>query len=98
MEFSNSGPSSTYSGSPAQSDLSLPLVAPRPQHAPLGTTFDMWHDFTSSCQAPDGKLAPGQSAGFATQHLGAYPVAVAGVDVPGFEMLFDGTFAGMDEF
>lgn len=44
LEFPNSGPSSTYSGSPARSDLSLPVIAPRPQHAPAGMTFDMWQD------------------------------------------------------
>jgi len=58
----------------------------------------MWHDFTSSCQDPEGKHVQGQSVTLPTQHLGAYPVAVAGVDVPGFEMLFDGTFTGMEAF
>ena len=92
MEFPNSGPSSTYSGSPAQSDLSLPVIAPQPQHAPAGMTFEMWHDITSP-QAPEGKVTP-----LATQNFGVPPVAVAGVDVQGFEMLFDGTFTGMEEF
>lgn len=114
MEFSNSGPSSVYSGSPAHSELSLPVIAPRPQHAPAGVTFDMWHDnISSACQAPEGKEAPGHvrvlPVALTTQeHLGVPAVAVAGVDVcvgadaqmhvPGFEMLFDGTFTGVNEF
>jgi len=97
MDFPNSGPSSTYSGSPAQSDLSLPVIAPRP--VPAGSTFDMWHEMTS-CQATEGKVSPGyvrgQAAPLTTQHFGV--PSVAGVDVQGFEMLFDGTFTGMDEF
>ncbi|KAF8554149.1 hypothetical protein OG21DRAFT_1484929 [Imleria badia] len=99
MEFANSGPSSSYSGSPAHSDLSLPVVAPRPQHAPAAMTFEMWHDMAPSYQVPEGKITPshvqGESVALATHHLG---VAVAGVDVPGFDMLFDGGFTGMDAF
>ncbi|KAG8217018.1 hypothetical protein J3R82DRAFT_7334 [Butyriboletus roseoflavus] len=110
MEFSNSGPSSTYSGSPARSDLSLPVIAPQPQHVPEAFTFDMWNDIASSCQAPDGKATLGEVRGLpvalATNHLGVPAVAVAGVDIgadqqmhlPGFEMMFDGTFTGMEEF
>ncbi|KAI9458731.1 hypothetical protein HD554DRAFT_2138637 [Boletus coccyginus] len=101
IDFPNSGPPSTYSGSPAQSDLGLPVVAPRPQHVPGGVTFEMWHEMTS-CQATESKATPGhvrgQSAAMTTQHLGVPSVAVAGVDVPGFEMLFDGTFTGIDGF
>lgn len=98
MEPTTSGPSSTYSGSPAHSDLSLPVVAaPRPQHAPAaGLAFDMWPDL-----AVDGKVGD----------VFGYPVAlaVAGVDVcadhqismpiGSFEMLFDGAYvAGMQAF
>lgn len=110
LGFSNSAPSSTYSGSPARSDLSLPVIAPQPQHVPEGFAFDMWHEIASSCQALEGKVTPGQVHGLpvalAMQHLGVPAVAVAGVDVgadqqmhvPGFEMMFDGTFAGMEAF
>lgn len=111
IEFPDSGPSSSYSGSPARSDLSLPVIAPQPQHVPEAFTFDMWHEIASSCQAPDGKATPGQFRGppvaLATHHVGIPAVAVAGVDVgadqqqmhvTGFEMMFDGTFTGMEEF
>lgn len=104
LEFPNSAPSSTYSGSPARSDLSLPVIAPQPQYVPEGLSFDMWHEIASSCQAFEAKVTPGQVRGLpvalATQHLGVPAVAVAGVDVgadqqmhmTGFEMMFDGTF------
>jgi len=111
MELTNSSPSSTYSGSPAHSDLSLPVIAPRPQHVPTGATFDLWQGMASSCQVPEAKVAHGElqglSVALATQHLGLPAVAVAGVDVtsdqpihiPGFDdMLFESAFVGMDGF
>lgn len=109
-ELTNSSPSSTYSGSPARSDLSLPVVAPRPQHVPTGATFDLWQGMASSCQVPEAKVAHGEvqglSVALATQHLGVPAVAIAGLDVssepihiPGFDdMLFESAFVGMDEF
>ncbi|KAG6369510.1 hypothetical protein JVT61DRAFT_14308 [Boletus reticuloceps] len=104
MEIPSPEPSSTYSGSPAQSDLGLPLIAPRPQHAPAGATFDIWHDF-ASCHVPEGKLSPSH-IGLATQHLGLPAVAIAGLDacanqqmhIPGFDMLFESTLNGMEAF
>lgn len=89
VEFSSSEPSSSYSGSPAQSDLGLPVVAPRPQHAPAAMTFDMWHDMAPSCA---GKITSSHAQG--ESH--PLSVVVAGVDAAGFDMLFDGGFAGMD--
>ncbi|KAG9308230.1 hypothetical protein JVU11DRAFT_12248 [Chiua virens] len=107
VEFPNSGPSSTYSGSPARSDLGLPVVAPRPQHVPAGVTFDMWQEFTSyhpsDCKVASDQVQ-GLSVGLITQPMGVPAVAVAGVDVstdqqmhvPGFDTFFDGAFIGME--
>lgn len=43
-EYNNSQSSSPYSGSPAHSDMSLPVVAPQPQHA--GAPFNHWQDMS----------------------------------------------------
>jgi len=103
MEISNSGPSSTYSGSPARSELSLPVIAPRPQHAPAGLTFDMWQDHVNASVC-EGKVQ-GLSVALATQHLDVPSVTVAGVDVGAdhqmhadLEMLFDPTYIGINTF
>jgi hypothetical protein len=42
----HSDPSSTYSGSPAPSDNSLPMHAPQPQHAEGG--YDVWKEMSST--------------------------------------------------
>lgn len=42
----HSDPSSTYSGSPAPSDNSLPVHAPQPQHA--DGAYEVWKEITSS--------------------------------------------------
>lgn len=68
-ELANSASSSNYSGSPDQSDLALPVIAPQPQHIPGGSAFEIWHDIASVCQAPDAKTTLGQVRGL--------PVAVA---------------------
>lgn len=106
MEISNSGPSSTYSGSPARSELSLPVIAPRPQHAPAGMTFDMWQDHVNAsvCQVSENKVQ-GFSVTLGTQDLGVPTVAVAGLDLgtdqqmhTDLEMLFDPSFTGINAF
>ncbi|KAF9225612.1 hypothetical protein BS17DRAFT_554150 [Gyrodon lividus] len=107
---SNSQPSSTYSGSPARSELGLPVVAPRPQHASGSSAFDMWQDMSMStlmhgvgaATGPQGKGAPGQvqglSGALAPQHMSG--AAVADMDsqqmnMAEFETLLDGSFAGL---
>ncbi|KAH0826791.1 hypothetical protein J3R83DRAFT_5210 [Lanmaoa asiatica] len=59
MELPNSAPSSTYSGSPAQSDLSLPVIAPHPQHVPARMVFDTWHDILA--KHPKARSHPAKS-------------------------------------
>lgn len=49
-EFHNSQSSSPYSSSPAHSDMSLPVVAPQPQHAPA--VFDQWQDMSKQYNVP----------------------------------------------
>jgi hypothetical protein len=47
LDQTHSDPSSTYSGSPAPSDRSLPVHAPQPQHAD-GVAYDVWKEMTSA--------------------------------------------------
>jgi len=56
MKFPNSGPLSTYSGSPARSGLSLPVIAPRP--VPAGAMFDIWHLLPSDQRQGHTRLCP----------------------------------------
>ena len=56
MKFPNSGPSSTYSGSPARSGLNLPVITPRP--VPAGASFDMWHFLPSDQRQGLTQLCP----------------------------------------
>ncbi|KAI0353857.1 hypothetical protein OH77DRAFT_1505081 [Trametes cingulata] len=74
-----SGPSSTFSGSPARSDASLPpnsaapspqesdICAPQPQHAQL--QFDAWSDADGSSQSQQSSLESSQ--GPDDQHFSA---------------------------
>lgn len=43
-EYNNSQSSSPYTGSPAHSDTSLPVIAPQPQH--MAASFDQWQDMS----------------------------------------------------
>ena len=56
MKFPNSGPSSTYSGSPARSGLNLPVITPRP--VPAGASFDMRHLLPSDQRQGLTRLCP----------------------------------------
>ncbi|KIJ59967.1 hypothetical protein HYDPIDRAFT_170519 [Hydnomerulius pinastri MD-312] len=106
LEFSHSQPSSTYSGSPARSDLSLPLVAPRPQHATA--PFDMWQDMSAQQQhfqasGMTDKISPAVqnlSASLSHQHISSPIDADQQIHLAnytaGLESLFDGSFTGME--
>jgi hypothetical protein len=97
IEFSNSQPSSVYSGSPARSDLGLPLVAPRPQHVPGPAAFDMWQDISQHV-GPESKLEHvGLSGGLLPQHMSG--PGVADMDAQQMNMTeFETLFAGVDGF
>ncbi|KAH7929942.1 hypothetical protein BV22DRAFT_1028907 [Leucogyrophana mollusca] len=100
-EFTSSQPSSSYSGSPAQSDQSLPLLAPQPQHA--GVSHDMWKEMTSAFSAPehDGFTdGLGLHAMQSHQQQGCGDVDQAAAHLAnysaGLDAIFDGSFNGMD--
>ncbi|KAF8843859.1 hypothetical protein BDN67DRAFT_84006 [Paxillus ammoniavirescens] len=101
IEFSNSQPSSAYSGSPARSDLGLPLVAPRPQHVSGPAAFDLWQDISPTQHAgPECKVAlehVGLSGGLLPQHMNG--PGVADMDAQQMNMAeFETLFAGVDGF
>ncbi|KAH7906650.1 hypothetical protein BJ138DRAFT_1093844 [Hygrophoropsis aurantiaca] len=100
-EFANSQPSSSYSGSPARSDLSLPLLAPHARHA--GVSSDMWKDMASVLTAPANDFFPEGldldamtshhrsgcgEVDHAAAHLANYPMNLDGI--------FDSSFNGID--
>ncbi|KAF9234722.1 hypothetical protein BU15DRAFT_78731 [Melanogaster broomeanus] len=94
VELGHSQPSSTYSGSPARSDLGLPLVAPRPQHAPGAGAFDMWTPHAFASTGPESKGAQGLSDALALglQHMDAPQTNMGMAE---FETLFDMSFTGV---
>ena len=66
---------SAYSGSPAHSDYSLPVVAPQPQHAtatsPVFADVNMWKGFDASfgaAQSMDGSYGLHEAAAGAVPH------------------------------
>ncbi|KII87953.1 hypothetical protein PLICRDRAFT_176703 [Plicaturopsis crispa FD-325 SS-3] len=56
-DSTNSNPSSAYSDSPALSESSLPLHAPRPQHLGASSSFDMWKELSAPLPG-DGDSMP----------------------------------------
>ncbi|KAG1738311.1 hypothetical protein EDD22DRAFT_923022 [Suillus occidentalis] len=81
-EFHNSQSSSPYSSSPAHSDMSLPVVAPQPQHAPA--VFDQWQDMSQQYSVPakgldclqalgEQQIIEPQFSGYATGIEGLFP-------------------------
>ncbi|OAX38659.1 hypothetical protein K503DRAFT_849908 [Rhizopogon vinicolor AM-OR11-026] len=77
-DYNNSQSSSPYTGSPAPSDMSLPVVAPQPQHA--GVPWQ-WEDAPSHSKELDCVLGlNGQQ--MAEPHLGNYSTGIEGFFPP----------------
>ncbi|KAH7887204.1 hypothetical protein F5I97DRAFT_1807948 [Phlebopus sp. FC_14] len=103
MDFSHSQPSSSYSGSPARSDLSLPVAAPQPQHATA--PFDAWQESSTSSSTSSSHTPEVQSlstSAFSHQHQSGSPseadqnaLHLANY-ATGLESLFDGSFGSVD--
>ncbi|KAG1903020.1 uncharacterized protein F5891DRAFT_112246 [Suillus fuscotomentosus] len=81
-EYSNSQTSSPYSGSPAHSDMSLPVAAPQPQHAVA--QFDHWPDMSQQYTIPvkgldclqgsgEQQIMEPQFSGYSTGIEGLFP-------------------------
>lgn len=79
---SQSASSSPYTGSPAHSDMSLPVAAPQPQHA--GAAFEHWPDFSQQYNVPakglnclqgpgEQQIAEPQLSGYSTGIDGLFP-------------------------
>ncbi|EGO04087.1 hypothetical protein SERLA73DRAFT_84283 [Serpula lacrymans var. lacrymans S7.3] len=99
--LTHSQPSSAYSGSPAHSDMSLPVVAPQPQHAKVQEQFDFWKEMGTF----PGMQQQGQQADFGMglnavhgQQIcgGADPAIDLAHYATGLETLFDNSFCGID--
>ncbi|KAG1880413.1 hypothetical protein C8R48DRAFT_767205 [Suillus tomentosus] len=81
-EYSNSQTSSPYTGSPAHSDMSLPVAAPQPQHAVA--QFDHWPDMSQQYTIPvkgldclqgsgEQQIMEPQFSGYSTGIEGLFP-------------------------
>ncbi|KAG1725062.1 uncharacterized protein EDB91DRAFT_1169374 [Suillus paluster] len=81
---SQSASSSPYTGSPAHSDMSLPLVAPQPQY--VGSQFEQWQDISSQqynvpAKGLDCLLGPGEQQ-IAEPQLSCYSTGIEGLFPP----------------
>jgi hypothetical protein len=81
-EYNNSQSSSPYTGSPARSDMSLPVAAPQPQHA--AAPFDEWQGMSQQYNVPakgldylqgsnEQQIVESQFSGYSTSIEGLFP-------------------------
>lgn len=97
-EYNKSQSSSPYTGSPAHSDTSLPVVAPQPQHATA--SFDNWQDMSQQYNVAakgldflqgsgEQQIIEPQFAGYSTGIEGLFPqfgvVDTHGPSIMGFD-------------
>ncbi|KAG2339477.1 hypothetical protein BDR05DRAFT_951114 [Suillus weaverae] len=82
-EYNSSQSSSPYTGSPAHSDMSLPVVAPQPQHATA--PFDHWQDMSQQFNVPPKGLECLQGSGgeqIAEPQFTGYSTGIEGLFPP----------------